>query len=85
MIPTLPMSNWTFSADYVEEMMRGKVAPRGSLGFNDLSISPTKVTEGLPIEPVRHFRVGGYGWGDMAEIAKDVPEVIRKYYNLNPK
>lgn len=41
-----------------------------------------QVTEGLPIEPVRHFRVGGYGWGDMARVATNVPEAIRKYYNI---
>lgn len=81
-LPTLPMSNWMFSADYVDEISAGKVAPKGSLGFTDLGIQPTKVTEGLPIEPVRHFRAGGYSWGDMATVAKDVPEAIRKYYNL---
>jgi len=42
----------------------------------------TQVTDGLPMEPVRHFRVGGYSWGDMATVAKDVPENIRKYYNI---
>jgi hypothetical protein len=42
----------------------------------------TQVTEGLPIEPVRHFRVGGYAWGDMSQVADKVPEAIRKYYNL---
>lgn len=41
-----------------------------------------QVTEGLAIEPVRHFRVGGYGWGDMARVATNVPEAIRKYYNI---
>ena len=40
------------------------------------------MTEGLPIEPVRHYRSGGYNWGDMATVAKDVPEAIRKYYNI---
>lgn len=81
-LPTLPMSNWMFSADYIDEISSGKVAPVGSLGYKDLNIMPTKVTEGLPIEPVRHFRVGGYAWGDMSNVAKDVPESIRKYYNL---
>jgi NADH dehydrogenase (ubiquinone) 1 alpha subcomplex subunit 9 len=42
-----------------------------------------QITEGLPLEPVRHFRKGGYRWGDMATVAKDVPESIRKYYNLH--
>ncbi|GAX76358.1 hypothetical protein CEUSTIGMA_g3804.t1 [Chlamydomonas eustigma] len=82
MLPSLPMSNWMFSSDYIDEMMKDKITPRGALGFSDLGIMPTKVTEGLPIEPVRHYRVGGYSWGDMANVAKDVPEAIRKYYNL---
>lgn len=41
-----------------------------------------QVTDGLAIEPVRTYRVGGYRWGDMASVAKDVPEAIRKYYNI---
>ncbi len=82
MLPSLPMSNWMFSADYVEEMMKDKVAPFGSLGYKDLGIRATKVTEGLPIEPVRHFRVGGYSWGDMATLAKHAPDAIKKYYNI---
>ncbi|KAG1674228.1 hypothetical protein FOA52_013848 [Chlamydomonas sp. UWO 241] len=81
-LPTLPMSNWQYSSDYVDEMTAGKIAPHGALGLKDLGITPTKVTEGLPIEPVRHFRVGGYAWGDMAHVADKVPEAIRKYYNL---
>ena len=42
-LPTLPMSNWMYSADYVEEQLRGKVAPQGSLGYADLGIKPAKV------------------------------------------
>lgn len=42
-LPTLPMSNWMYSADYVEEQLRGKVAPAGSLGYADLGIKPAKV------------------------------------------
>lgn len=41
-----------------------------------------QVTDGLPLEPVRHYRKGGYGWGDMAKVARNTPEHIRKYYNL---
>ena len=41
-----------------------------------------QVTDGLPMEPVRHMRVGGYRWGDMASVASNVPESIRKYYNI---
>lgn len=43
---------------------------------------PTQVTDGLPLEPARHFRVGGYRWGDMATVAEHVPENIRKFYNI---
>lgn len=44
-LPPLPMSNWMYSADYVEEQLRGKVAPAGSLGYADLGIKPTKVRD----------------------------------------
>lgn len=70
------------SADFVEEMIRDRVVPYGAKTYADLDIKPAKVTDGLPIEPVRHFRVGGYRWGDMATVAKDVPEHIKKYYNM---
>lgn len=46
-LPTLPMSNWMYSADYVEEQLRGKVAPAGSLGYADLGIKPAKVRNNL--------------------------------------
>lgn len=82
MLPAVPMANWMYSADYVEEMNAGKTVAKGALSYSDLNIHAAKVTEGLAIEPVRHYRVGGYSWGDMAKVAKDVPEQIRKYYNL---
>ena len=50
MLPSLPMSNWMFSADYVEEMMKDKVAPFGSLGYTDLGINPTKVSDRVPAQ-----------------------------------
>jgi len=40
------MSNWMFSADYVEEQLKDKVAPFGALGYTDLGINPTKVSRG---------------------------------------
>jgi hypothetical protein len=36
-----------------------------------------QVTEGLALEPVRHFRKGGYRWGDMESVAKHVPDAIK--------
>lgn len=81
-LPYLPMDNFFNSLDYVEESSRDNLAPLGSLGYAALGIKPNKVTDGLPLEPVRHFRKGGYRWGDMASVAKDVPESIKKYYNI---
>lgn len=59
-LPQLPMVSPMATGDYVEEMLRDKVAPGGSLGYSELGLTPQKVTDGLPIEPVRHMRVGGY-------------------------
>ncbi|EFJ44232.1 NADH:ubiquinone oxidoreductase 39 kDa subunit [Volvox carteri f. nagariensis] len=81
-LPGLPMTSPMATDDYVEECLRDKVVPAGVKGYADLDIVPQKVTDGLPIEPVRHARVGGYRWGDMANVAKDVPESVRKYYNI---
>lgn len=55
---------------------------RSGIASHILHARKPQVTDGLPMEPVRHFRVGGYRWGDMASVAKDVPESIRKYYNI---
>ncbi|KAG2448737.1 hypothetical protein HYH02_006091 [Chlamydomonas schloesseri] len=82
MLPGLPMTSPLATEDYVEEMLRDKVVPAGALGYADLGIVPQKVTDGLAIEPVRHARVGGYRWGDMSAVAKDIPESVRKYYNI---
>lgn len=59
-LPSLPMTSPMATADYVEEMLRDIVVPEGALSYKDLEITPQKVTEGLAIEPVRHYRVGGY-------------------------
>lgn len=81
-LPGLPMTSPMATSDYVEEMQRDKVVPAGAYGYEQLEIVPQKVTDGIAIEPVRHARVGGYRWGDMATVAKDVPESVRKYYNI---
>ncbi|MEW5302262.1 MAG: hypothetical protein WDW36_005064 [Sanguina aurantia] len=81
-LPSLPVASYMASVDYVEEVTRDRVAPEGSLGYVDLEIKAVKVTDGLAIEPVRHYRVGGYRWGDMQTVAENVPEHIKKYYNI---
>ncbi|GFR45652.1 hypothetical protein Agub_g7063 [Astrephomene gubernaculifera] len=81
-LPGLPMTSPMATDDYVEESLRDKVVPAGALSYADLGITPQKVTDGMAIEPVRHSRVGGYRWGDMATVAKDIPESVRKYYNI---
>jgi hypothetical protein len=43
-VPALPMDNYTMSTDYVEEMTRDRVAPRGALGYAELGIKPAKVS-----------------------------------------
>lgn len=80
--PKLPMTSYMQSVDYVEEQLIDSVVPANALSYADLGIIPQKVTDGLPLEPVRHYRVGGYRWGDMQNVAKDVPANIKKYYNL---
>nr|7ARC_P Chain P, kDa [Polytomella sp. Pringsheim 198.80]7ARD_P Chain P, kDa [Polytomella sp. Pringsheim 198.80] len=81
-LPEFPFLGFMMSSDYAEEQVADSVAPAGSLGYKDLSISPAKVTEGLAIEGVRFIRVGGYDWGDMNKVSSNIPEHIRKYYNL---
>jgi hypothetical protein len=41
-----------------------------------------KVTEGMPMEPIRYMRHGGYGLGDTKALAKALPEKIKKYYGM---
>ena len=57
---TLPIPT-IFTEDYLEESVHDlvlKPAP-GVLTFADLGIQPQPVDVGLPIEHVRHYRVGG--------------------------
>lgn len=56
-----------FSPDYVAEMKGDYVMPTGVLGFDALDVAPHKVTEGLPIEYLRHYRAGGYDFGTLAD------------------
>ena len=50
-----------FTEDYLEESVHDLMlepAP-GTLTFSDLGIQPKPIDVGLPIEHVRHYRVGG--------------------------
>lgn len=60
-IPTLTM----FTEDYIEEALHDLVLqPQpGVLTFSDLGIVPQRIDYGVPIEHVRHYRVGGYEFG----------------------
>ncbi len=54
-----------FTEDYIKESTHDLVLQPGPgvLTFSDLGITPQRVDKGLPIEHVRHFRVGGYEFG----------------------
>ena len=60
-IPTMTM----YTEDYIEEALHDVVlAPApGVLTFSDLGLVPQRIDYGVPIEHVRHFRVGGYEFG----------------------
>ena len=46
--------------------------PSGVLGFEHLDVEPHRVTEGIPIEYLRHYRSGGYDFGSLAEEGEPV-------------
>lgn len=58
-----------FTEDYIAEQAQDAVLPEsGALTFADLDVQPPKkVTLGVPIEHVRHFRVGGYDLGTTSQ------------------
>lgn len=56
--------NYLFTADNIVENTQDHVLPPGVLTFQDLGVKPKKVTEGFPIEHLRHYRVGGYDFGE---------------------
>ncbi|KAK9824102.1 hypothetical protein WJX72_007754 [[Myrmecia] bisecta] len=68
----IPMPTF-LTADYVAEMQQDNILPVGELGrqvvptLEDLDVDAMKVTEGIPIEHVRHYRVGGYDFGTTSE------------------
>lgn len=59
--------NTLFTADYLDEMQEDAVLPSGVLGYADLGITPRKISIGIPIEHIRHYRAGGYDLGTTSE------------------
>ena len=58
----------TFTADYIDEQQQDSVLPAsGVLTFADLGVKPKKISVGLPVEHLRHFRVGGYDFGTTSQ------------------
>lgn len=56
--------NYIFTSDNIVENTQDHVLPPNVLGFKDLGVQAKKVTEGFPIEHLRHYRVGGYDFGE---------------------
>jgi NADH dehydrogenase (ubiquinone) 1 alpha subcomplex subunit 9 len=54
-----------FTTDAVDEVAADLLLPAGgnALTFADLDVKPHRVTEGIPIEYLRHYRSGGYDFG----------------------
>lgn len=54
-----------FTEDYIREAAEDNVLQTSTADgtFADLGISPQRIDVGLPIEHVRHYRVGGYDVG----------------------
>ena len=58
----------SFTADSIDELGADFLLPAapGVLTFADLDMAPRRVTEGIPIEYLRHYRSGGYDFGSTA-------------------
>lgn len=63
----LPMHMMTrdvmLTSSAIAEGAVDKVAAPGAPGFADLAIAPRKVSQGIAMEHVRHWRKGGYDAG----------------------
>lgn len=81
LLPPMPALTFFRSADWAEEYGNDKVVPANALNYGDLGLSPRSVTEGLPVEHVRHMRTGGYGHGDLEPVSKKIPEQYKKLYD----
>jgi hypothetical protein len=54
----------SFTADYIDELALDNVLPPGVLGLEDLGVpNPRSIGSGIPLEHLRHYRVGGYDHG----------------------
>eukprot|EP00232_Nephroselmis_pyriformis_P007310 CAMPEP_0182894938 /NCGR_PEP_ID=MMETSP0034_2-20130328/25373_1 /TAXON_ID=156128 /ORGANISM="Nephroselmis pyriformis, Strain CCMP717" /LENGTH=389 /DNA_ID=CAMNT_0025028743 /DNA_START=57 /DNA_END=1226 /DNA_ORIENTATION=- len=62
-VPVPSFALTKFTSEYADLWSVDNLPTPDALGFEDLGIIPRKVTEGLPIEHVRSYRVGGYDHG----------------------
>ena len=68
--------NYLFTTDNIIENSQDHVVPPDMLTFKDLGVEPKKVTEGFPIEHLRHYRVGGYDFGRRFQLAAVSPSLL---------
>ena len=68
--------NYLFTSDNIIENSQDHVVPPDVLTFKDLGVEPKKVTEGFPIEHLRHYRVGGYDFGRRSLLTAVVPWLL---------
>ena len=63
--------NTFFTEDFIHELERDALVPTGPevLTFKDLGVTPRKISQGIPIEHIRHLRAGGYDMGTTGEQA----------------
>ena len=63
-----------FTSDYIDETRADLILDdSNTYRIEDLGLKPHKVTEGLPIEYLRHYRSGGYEFGSMADTGESLP------------
>lgn len=57
--------NYMFTSDWVDELQVDATLPQqeGLLTYNDLNVLPRRIDEGVAIEHIRYYRVGGYDLG----------------------
>lgn len=57
--------NYMFTSDWVDELQVDATLPQqeGILTFKDLNVLPRRIDEGVAIEHIRYYRVGGYDLG----------------------
>jgi NADH dehydrogenase (ubiquinone) 1 alpha subcomplex subunit 9 len=57
----------------------------GVLTYADLDIVPGKITEGMPMEPIRYSRIGGYLHGDTRKLAQKLPSSVKRFYGVSKR